>query len=142
MDRQVEHHLSRLETADTPYIREKIHQEHDNVIQRKIMRDREHERRKGLRRERELELQRITQAKLERLENMDLELMNEEVRDTRKQCRTPAARKKNVPHTSTKTQCHSPPTVATATTRRPTAQGACKEGRGPGPQAPGIARRA
>jgi len=79
MDCQRKKHLLRSELSHIPFLRMEISQEQDAIVERKILRHAEHLRRGELYKQRQGELQQITQAKLERIANMDMALMNEEV---------------------------------------------------------------
>ena len=81
MDHQREKHLLRSDLKHIPFLRMEIAREQDEIVDRKIIRDAEHVRRQDLHKDREIELQQITQAKMERISNMDMALMNEEVRN-------------------------------------------------------------
>ena len=80
LDHQKEHHMTHLETAHTPFIKQKIENELEDIEERKILRDKEHKRRHHLHIEREQELRALNQAKLDRIYKMEEDLMGEEER--------------------------------------------------------------
>ena len=67
LDHQREKHLKRSELAHIPFLKMEIAREQDAIVERKILRDKEHARRDGLHKQRQIELQQITQAKLIKL---------------------------------------------------------------------------